>query len=143
MTAAMTPTAAAGGMPPTGRAKPRSNDTRASSTDPDARPFRKSRNTAAIVAFQGHVLTENPPLAGGVVGPFVAHADGLGERSAALNMFDASPDKQAESAAADLAQEMRDFTETCRQRRIRPHVASNSDTRIDGSAIHRRALQFA
>ena len=41
------------------KGKPRSNDTHASTTDPDARLFRKSHNTAAVMAFQGHVLMEN------------------------------------------------------------------------------------
>lgn len=37
----------------------RSNDTHASTTDPEARLFRKSRNAAAVMAFQSHVLMEN------------------------------------------------------------------------------------
>ena len=36
---------------PTGRANPRSNDTHASTTDPDARTYRKSHNTASILAL--------------------------------------------------------------------------------------------
>jgi len=37
-----------------GKGKPRSNDTRASTTGPDARVYRKSHNTAAIFCCQGH-----------------------------------------------------------------------------------------
>lgn len=41
------------------KGKARSNDTHKSPTDPDARLFRKSQNTGAILCYQGHVLTEN------------------------------------------------------------------------------------
>jgi hypothetical protein len=41
------------------KGKPRSHDTHASTTDPDARLFRKGSNHAAILAYQGHVLMEN------------------------------------------------------------------------------------
>ena len=41
------------------KGKRRSNDTHASTTDPDARLYRKSHNTAAILCYQGHVLMEN------------------------------------------------------------------------------------
>jgi transposase len=44
--------------------------------DPDTRLFRKSHNTAAIMAYQGHVLMEN--RSGLVVGAVVTHADGIG-----------------------------------------------------------------
>jgi transposase len=52
----------------------RSNDTHASTTDPDARLFRKSHSTAAVLAFQGHVLMEH--RSGLVVSAVVTHADG-------------------------------------------------------------------
>ena len=41
------------------KGKPRSNDTHASTTDPDARLFKTSHNTAAVMALQGHILMEN------------------------------------------------------------------------------------
>ena len=71
------------------KGKRRSNDTHASTTDPDARLFRKSHNTAAVLAYQGHVLMEN--RSGLVVGALVTHADGMGERAAALAMLDTLP----------------------------------------------------
>jgi len=63
------------------KGKPRSNDTHESTTDPDARLYRKSRNTASILCYQGHVLMEN--RSGLVVGAVVSHADGTGERASA------------------------------------------------------------
>src|SRR5213594_772090 len=38
----------------------RSNDTHCSTTDPDAMLSRKSRGSAAVLAYRGHLLTENP-----------------------------------------------------------------------------------
>jgi transposase len=122
------------------KGKPRSNDTHASTTDPDARLFRKSHNTAAVMAFQGHVLMEN--RCGLVVGAVVTHADGTGERTAALAMLDTLPGAHPKTLAADKAYDTRDFVHACRQRRVTPHVASN-DTRIGGSAIDARTTRHA
>jgi predicted DNA-binding mobile mystery protein A len=61
------------------KGRPRSNDTHASTTDPDARLYRKSNNTASILCYQGHALMENRH--GLVVGAVVTHADGTGERA--------------------------------------------------------------
>jgi transposase len=122
------------------KGKPRSNDTHASTTDPDARLFRKSHNTAAIMAYQGHVLMEN--RSGLVVGAVVTHADGMGERAAALAMLDTLPGTHPRTIAADKAYDTRDFIDACRKRRVTPHVASN-DTRIGGSAIDGRTTRHA
>ena len=67
------------------KGKPRSNDTHASKTDPDARLFRKGKSQAAILGYQGHVLMDN--RSGLVVSAVVTHADGRGERAAALAML--------------------------------------------------------
>lgn len=122
------------------KGKPRSNDTHASTTDPDARLFRKSHNTAAVMAFQGHVLMEN--RSGLVVGAVVTHADGRGERAAALAMLDTLPGAHPKTLAADKAYDTRDFIDACRRRRVTPHVASN-DTRNGGSAIDGRTTRHA
>jgi len=122
------------------KGKPRSNDTHASATDPDARLFRKSHNTAAVMAFQGHVLMEN--RSGLVVGAVVTHADGLGERAAAVSMLDTLPGAHPKTLGADKAYDTRDFIDACRQRRVTPHVASN-DTRNGGSAIDGRTTRHA
>jgi transposase len=118
--------------------KPRSNDTHASTTDPDARLFRKSHNTAAVLCYQGHVLMEN--RSGLVVGAVVTHADGYGERAAALAMIDTVPGTHAKTLAADKAYDTRDFVARCRDRRVTPHIASNA-TRVGGSAIDGRTTR--
>jgi IS5 family transposase len=118
--------------------KPRSNATHASTTDPDSRLFRKNQNAAAILAYQGHVLMEH--RSGLVVGAVVTHADGYGERAAALAMLDTLPGKRARTVAADKAYDTRDFVQACRQRHVTPHVASHS-TRWGGSAIDGRTTR--
>ena len=120
------------------KGKPRSNDTHESSTDPDARLFRKSFNTASILCYQGHVLMEN--RSGLVVGAVVTHADGRGERAAALAMLDTVPGKQPKSIGADKAYDTQDFVTACRERSVTPHVARN-DTRRGGSAIDERTTR--
>lgn len=120
------------------KGRPRSNDTHASTTDPDARLYRKSHNTAAVLCYQGHVLMEN--RSGLVVGAIVTHADGYGERAAALAMIDTVPGKHTKTLAADKAYDTRDFIAGCRDRRVTPHVASNT-TRVGGSAIDRRTMR--
>lgn len=122
------------------KGKPRANDTHQSSTDPDARLFRKSRNTAAILCYQGHVLMEN--RSGLVVSAVVTHADGTGERTAALAMLDSLPGTQPKSVGADKAYDTQDFVAACRERNVTPHIASN-DTRRGGSAIDARTTRHA
>lgn len=120
------------------KGKPRANDTHESSTDPDARLFRKSDNTASILCYQGHVLMEN--RSGLVVGAVVTHADGRGERAAALAMLDTVPGKQPKSVGADKAYDTQDFIDACRVRNVIPHVACNA-TRRGGSAIDGRTTR--
>lgn len=120
------------------KGKSRSNDTHASTTDPDARLFRKSHNAAAMLCYQGHVLMEN--RSGLVVSAVVTHADGLGERAAALAMLDVVPGKQPKTIGGDKAYDTKDFIANCRERNVTPHVACN-DTRQGGSAIDGRTTR--
>jgi transposase len=119
------------------KGKRRSNDTHASTTDPDARLYRKSANMA-ILSYQGHVLMEN--RSGLVVGAVVTHADGKGERAAALAMLDAMPHVRAKSVGADKAYDQPDFVRALRERGIAPHVASNV-TNICGTSIDGRTTR--
>jgi hypothetical protein len=48
-----------GRAPEDARGEPRSNDTRTSSSDPDARPYRTSHAAPALPSYLGHVLTDN------------------------------------------------------------------------------------
>lgn len=120
------------------KGKPRSNDTHASTTDPDSRLYRKSHNTASILCYQGHALMEN--RSGLVVGAIVTHADGTGERMAALAMLDTVPGSRPKTVGADKAYDTADFIAACRRRNVTPHVAQN-DGRRGGSAIDGRTTR--
>src|ERR1700682_6214399 len=67
----------------------RSNDTHCSTTDPDAMQARKSRGSAAVLAYRGHLLTENRN--GLVVSTRTTQAYGAAERDAALLMAEEIP----------------------------------------------------
>lgn len=133
-----TPTSGGRNVQADWKGQPRSNNTHASRTDPDARLYRKSSNTAAILSYQGHVLMENRN--GLVVSAVVTHADGVGERAAALAMLGTVPGSQPKTVGADKAYDTADFVADCRARNIVPHVAQN-DTRRGGSAIDARTTR--
>ncbi|MEV8469056.1 transposase, partial [Fluviibacterium sp. DFM31] len=61
----------------------RSNATHASRTDPEARLFRKSPGTGAVLCFMGHSLMEN--RSGLIVQADLTQADGHAERRAAID----------------------------------------------------------
>jgi hypothetical protein len=122
------------------KGKRRSSDTHESSTDPDARLFRKERQSGAILCYQGHILMEN--RSGLVVGAVVSHADGFGERASALRLLDCVPGRHAKTLGADKGCDMRDFVRDCRTRKVTPHVARN-DTHQGGSAIDGRTPVMA
>ena len=64
----------------------RSNDTHASTTDPDARLYRKADGRESRLCFMGHVLMENRN--GLAVGAALTRATGTAEREAALALLD-------------------------------------------------------
>ena len=118
----------------------RSNDTHASTTDPDARLYKKSQGGEAHLAYLGHALTENRH--GFAVAATLTHATGTAEREAALVMMDqtAAPDRAApkpRTLGADKNYDTAEFVANCRVRHITPHVAQNT-RRPGGSAIDGR-----
>ena len=67
----------------------RSNVTHESTTDPEARLFPKSSNTAATLCYSGHLLIENRSSL--IVDAELATADGYAERATALKMLGRLP----------------------------------------------------
>jgi transposase len=98
----------------------RTNDTHASTTDPEARLARKG-NTGAVPAFMGHVMTENRH--GLVVAGELTQATGTAEREAALRMADDL--RSGSTVGADKGYDTADFRAGLRERGITPHVAQN------------------
>jgi len=114
------------------RGERRKNDTHQSTTDPDARLYRKSDGHPARLAYMGHVLMEN--RSGLIVDTDVTPADGYGERYAALEMLEALTGGRV-TAGADKAYDYPEFVAELRQMTVTPHVAQNTTKRrsaIDG-----------
>jgi len=68
------------------RGKKRSNETHESTTDPEAKLYRKGDGQPAILCYIGHALMENRN--GLIVGGLVSQASGTAEREAALALLD-------------------------------------------------------
>jgi hypothetical protein len=77
-----------------------------------------------------------------VVSAVVTHADGFGERTAALAMLDTLPGKGPKTLGADKGYDMRDFIADCCKQGVTPHVARNV-THQGGSAIDGRTTRHA
>jgi len=115
------------------RGKPRSNETHASTTDPDARLYKKAAGQAAKLCHMGHVLTENRN--GLVVEAELTLATGSAEREAACAMLDELEDEHRITVGADKAYDSRDFVADMRRLGVTPHVSQNTKGRrsaIDG-----------
>src|SRR4029077_17505069 len=99
----------------------RSNETHASTTDPDARLFRKGDGQESRLAYLGHALMENRN--GLVVGAEATLATGTAEREAAARLSERLP--EGATLGADKNYDVEAFVERLKARRIAPHVAIN------------------
>jgi transposase len=115
----------------------RTNDTHASTTDPDARLYTKSAKAGAIPCYMGHVLMENRNAL--VCDERLTHATGTAEREAALEMLADLPGEGGKSVGADKAYDTADFVAHCRAIGVTPHVAQNTTHRA--SAIDERTTR--
>jgi len=107
------------------RGELRTNQTHASTTDPEARLMRKGAGKEAKLVFAGHALTENRH--GLVVDVRVTEATGTAEPEAALAMVDAQQETGMPIAtvAGDKAYDRATFVDELRERGVTPHVAQN------------------
>lgn len=116
----------------------RTNETHASTTDPEALFARKGRGQEARLSYAGHILMENRN--GLILDLLVTQATGTAERDAALVMLDRRnlPRKRV-TLAADKGYDTRAFVEELRQREVTPHVTQNTSNRK--SAIDARTTR--
>ena len=122
------------------RGQPRKNETHASTTDPEARLYTKSRGQAAKLSFMGHVLMEN--RCGLLLDIIVTQATGRAEREGAITMLKRRPGvHRRATVGADKAYDTRDFVERCRELDVTPHVAQNVTNRR--SAVDGRVTRHA
>ncbi|MGA8213293.1 MAG: IS5 family transposase [Candidatus Sulfotelmatobacter sp.] len=108
----------------------RSNQAHCSTTDPDAMLSRKSRGSGAVLAYRGHLLTENRN--GLVVSTLTTRAHGSAERDAALLMAEALPGTNRVTLGADKGYDAHGFIAELRHMQITPHVAQNDTNRQSG-----------
>jgi transposase len=121
------------------RGEKRSNETHASTTDPDARLFRKAAGQSSRLCHMGHVRMEN--RSGLVVDAMTTTATGTAEREAATAMAEAIPGAKRVTLGADKAYDTADFVAEMRRLGVTPHVAQNTNRRR--SAIDRRTTRHA
>ena len=119
----------------------RRNDTHQSTTDPDARLYKKAVGREAKLGYLAHLLTENRH--GLIVDTAVTAASGTAERDAALVMLGELPlTTRRLTVAADKAYDTRAWVAAVRQMCITPHVAQN-EFGYGGSAIDARTTRHA
>jgi transposase len=108
----------------------RSNATHASTTDPDARLFRKADGQESRLAYLGHALMENRN--GLVVAADATLATGTAERESAAHFSELLP--EGATLAADKNYDAEAFVEGLKARGIEPHVAINGTISKNGVA---------
>lgn len=133
------------------RKQKRSNDTHYSTTDPEARLYRKGRGKESKLCFMGHALMEH--RTGLAVGVVVTQASGTAEREAALALMDTHcKTKRRKTLAGDKGYDVEDFILELRKRKITPHIAvqdhlsktgKRRKTRIDGRTTRHPSYEIS
>jgi transposase len=109
------------------RGEKRSNETHASTTDPESRLARKKGKESKL-SYSAHALMENRN--GLIVDLRVDAADGFAERRNALAMLRDSAIKDGRiTVAGDKGYDIASFVADCRDLGVTPHVAQTSDRR--------------
>jgi len=106
------------------RGQKRSNETHQSTTDPEARLFRKSRGTEAKLSYAAHVLMDNRH--GLAVEGCVTLATGKSEREAALLMVRNIERASRVTLGADKNYDVASFVEELHDHGITPHIAAKN-----------------
>ena len=127
------------------RKEKRSNETHASTTDPDAKLYRKADGRESRLCFIGHVLMENRN--GLAVDAALTQATGTAEREAALAMLDRKRTRGRITLGADKAYDVTGFVGDLRRRNVTPHIAVNGAVsklrKSRKTAIDARTLRHA
>jgi len=117
------------------RGHKRKNATHRSTTDPEARLFRKSQGTESKLCFAGHVLMENRH--GLAIDSRLTEATSRSEREAGMEMARVVAGGHGVTLGADKAYDTREFVRVLRELRITPHVAAKKRY----SALDRRTTR--
>jgi transposase len=118
----------------------RLNETHVSTTDADARLYRKGPGKEAKLCFIGHGLMENRSAL--LVDACLTSADGHAERVAALLMIEPHAERpQPITLGGDKAYDADDLVNELRSMKVTPHVAQSTGNRR--SAIDGRTTRHA
>jgi transposase len=100
----------------------RSNETHQSTTDPQARLYKKGDGQPAKLCYIGHALMENRH--GLAVSGGVSQATGTAEREKALDLIDGRGRRRRRiTLGADKAYDVTQFVHDLRARSVTPHIA--------------------
>jgi len=140
-----------GGDPPDGgrngeqnfRGEKRSNETHESTTDPDARLYRKGDGRESRLCYMGHAIMENRN--GLAICGEVTHATGTAEREVVLAWIDERPSGRRITVGGDKAYDVFDFVQALKERNVTPHIAINGTISRHGvarrTAVDRRTTR--
>jgi transposase len=120
------------------RGEKRSNQTHASTTDPDALLAKKSKGKEAKLSYAAHVLIENRN--GLIVATQLTPAHGHAERDAALLMVEQLRRGGRVTLGGDKGYDDREWISELRRMKVTPHVARN-EKRAGGSALDGRTTR--
>ncbi len=114
------------------RGERRSNETHASTTDPEARLARKGGGKEARLAFQGHALMENRN--GLLMDCTISRATGTAERDEVSELLDGVRERgfRPRTLGADRGYDTKDCVKDIRAMRVTPHVTQKKWSAIDG-----------
>jgi len=96
-------------------------DTHQSTTDADARLYRKSSAAAVVPSYLGHLITENRN--GLIVAAMATQSSTTAERQAGLEMLKRIRRGGAITLGADKSYQAEEFVGALRRHGVRPHVA--------------------
>lgn len=124
----------------------RSNATHISTTDPDAKLYRKGEGRESRLCYMGHVLMENRN--GLAVAGDVTRATGTAERETALDLIDSRRSGQQRiTVGGDKGFDVEGFVHALRERKVTPHIAIDGHLTKTGkrrkTAIDGRTLRHA
>jgi len=128
------------------RGQKRSNETHESTTDPDARLYRKGDGRESRLCYMGHALMENRN--GLVVAGTLNRANGTAEREAALELIGRHRrGRRRITLGADKAYDVTAFVGDLRARKVTPHIAVDGHLTKTGkrrkTALHGRTTRHA
>lgn len=120
----------------------RSNETHASTTDPEAKLYRKGPGKETKLGFMGHVLMENRH--GLAVSVRLTEASGTAERVTALDMMTTIKSKSKKATlGGDKGYDVAEDVDAFRAINVTPHFAQKKYTTIDARTTRHKGYHMS